>query len=48
MTELEIEELERKVTGSNSRRDKKCRGFAGSCRRRSEKSFAGNGSRRAG
>ena len=37
MTELEIEELERKVTGSG--RGKKCWGFAWSRRRRREKCF---------
>ena len=50
MTELEIEELERKVTGSDSVIVEEARrvGFARSCRRRHEKCFARNGSRRAG
>ena len=41
MTELEIEELERKITESDS-------AIVESCRRRCEKCFVGNGSRRAG
>ena len=50
MNELEIEELERKVTGSDSVIVEEARrvGFARSCRRRHEKCFARNGSRRAG
>ena len=49
MAELEIEELERKVTGSDSVVVEKVRSVeAWSCRRRCEKCFAGNGSRRAG
>ena len=50
MTELEIEELERKVTESNSIIVEVARnvGFAWSCRRKHEKCFAGNGGRRAG
>ena len=49
MTELEIEELERKVTGSNSviEQARSVEVFPGH-RRRREKCFAGNGSRRAG
>ena len=52
MTELEIEELERKVTGSDSVIVKEARSVEAlpdhACRRRREKCFAGNESRRAG
>ena len=47
MTELEIEELERKVTGSNSVIVEEARSVAWSCRRKHEKCFAANRSRRA-
>ena len=52
MAELEIEELERKVTGSDSVIVKEARSVEAlpdhACRRRIEKCFAGNESRRAG
>ena len=52
ITELETEELERKVTGSTSVIVKEARSVGAlpdrSCRRRREKCFAGHGSRRAG
>ena len=50
MNELEIEKLERKVTGSDSVIVEEARrvGFARLCWRRHEKCFARNGSRRAG
>ena len=49
MTELEIEELERKVTGKDRVIVEEARNVetAWSCRRRPEKRFAGNGSRKA-
>ena len=50
MTELGIEELERKVTGSDSIIVEEARSVEALLisRRRREKCFAGNGSRRAG
>ena len=49
MTELEMEELERKVTGSNSVIAAEARSIeALPDQVRQEKCFAGNGSRRAG
>ena len=51
MTELEIEELERKVTASDSvivEEGRSVEAAACSCRTRQEKCFAGNGNRRAG
>ena len=49
MTELEIEELQRKITGSDSVIVEQARSVeARSGRRRCEKCFVGNGSRRAG
>ena len=51
MTELEIEEMESKVTGSDSvivEETKSVEALLDQCRRRHEKCFAGNGSRRAG